>query len=69
VTDFNITETAIPEGKYLYQRMLHCKDGYRTNTNDDNTVMVWTTACDADGNWTPVLGCEKKGIVVLTCII
>ena len=58
-----VNETDIPEEKYLHETTLHCKEGYRTKTKDDNTVMTWKVTCDSEGNWSPLLGCEKKGTV------
>ena len=58
---FVVNEIEIPTGKYLNETTLHCKEGYRTKSKNNNTFMTWKVTCDSEGNWSPLLGCEKKG--------
>jgi len=45
----------------------HCMPGFRVIGSNDNSANTAHLTCEASGNWTAFIGCEKK--VILFCYI
>ena len=58
----NVTTQGIAEGKYENVTTINCKEGYKRRNQTNNGVATWSATCDKDGHWTPIVGCDKKGL-------